>query len=299
MSEDPWFTNVRKRIQERAESGKPSVADEMAEMIGSLRLATEKPLTQLLELDPNGSSVVENVKERARIRKEADVSIRVTRGAANKLLEIGHQQVEKFLYDPGEAVETARADDLAHAELLSRTAHPEDLEADARAYLRAGNARGAKVRLDALRLKGEPQRGADVIRFNELHNAVEAALDEQLPHRAAAKALNASINLAAERYREAESVIRANLESAAGRRDRAAAISANAKMQAYVAAQARGDAYVDPVGLPELVTPGTRSGDSRSLTTAQAAQAHAEIATEEAARARLSTPVYAGGEAQS
>lgn len=171
-------------------------------------------------------------RERAGLGEEFDRLANDLRRQGRAIAEETTKAITRLRLNPGEDYEDARASDLAQAEILSRMRLPSGpLVAEAEAYLEAGNPRQAKVRIDALRLQGT----TGVIGLEQLDRAVEASLDEALPHRRQAKQLEAEATQAANRFVTTEATMRTRAARLLGQTKRAASASATAKLAAYAA----------------------------------------------------------------
>lgn len=164
--------------------------------------------------------------------EEFDQLVDELRREGRAIAEETSKAIARLRLNPGEDYEDARASDLAQAEILSRMRLPSGrLMAEAEAYLSADNPRQAKVRIDALRLQGT----TGVIGLEQLDRAVEASLDETLPHRRQAKQLEVEATQAANRFVTTEATMRTRAARLLGQTKRAASASATAKLSAYAA----------------------------------------------------------------
>jgi hypothetical protein len=180
-------------------------------------------------------------ERRHQVAKAHQVALRGFRTEVEKLTKAEMRRALKLRYDPGDDAEKERSADLADAELMSRLQLPPGrLLAEIEDYLLAENPRGAKRRLDALRLMGErvPE---------QLARRVDDALIEAIPHLREARDIERAAHAAARQYAIAEAACDSRVERSLGRMSDSAVASVHAKTLAWQHSKATGEPYRDPI----------------------------------------------------
>lgn len=235
---------IREYAKERLMPGVQEVTQGLiAEMTG----AVDQRLLALAALAETGDTEAFKAERRAVLVEEAQAARQAAVAAAVEAVQAAADQAHRTRYNPPREAERDRSSDLADAEIMSRMRRgPEELEAEARGYLAAGNPRGAMIRLDAIALSGAPIKADRAMALREFRQAVEASLDDVIPHRKEARALEQAALDATREFAIAEATVRARLETALGRGDRAAMASIAAKMAAAPDAFGPGIAGIQP-----------------------------------------------------
>ncbi|GEM_PF-7092320 len=225
---------IRKFAQEVLTMPGEDVTEVTGGLIRGMAGAVDEHLRALAALADSGDTEEYKSQERTRLADSAQRARQEALGREVDMIEATMDQARKVRYNAPRDADKDRSQDLADAEILSRMRRgPEELEAEARGYLAAGNPRGAMIRLDALALMGVQPRPEQLLAWRELRVAVDAALDEAVPHRKQALALENAAHEAVRQFAIAEATARAKIEMALGRPEAAAAASISAKMKAF------------------------------------------------------------------
>lgn len=255
------MNQVAQGIRETAEVrfAMPDVTEAVQGVIKDYTQGIEGRLQLATTLEETGETREWKAAQRARLVDEAKA---LRQDSTNRVIEAVQATVDlahKTRYNPPRDAEKDRSQDLADAEILSRMRHPaEQLEAEARGYLAAGNPRGAMIRLDALALMG-----ADTSKLRDLRKAIDAGLDETIPHRRQARLLEEAANAAVNEFAVAEATARARFEAALGHGPQAAEASIAVKMAAAVKGEGTRGAIAGAPVEPEPGPGATKPGRAR------------------------------------
>lgn len=214
-------------------------------LIGEVDAGADAQLQALAELDQDaGLPAAAKASARAEIAEAVEAAKQANQARSVEVLVAARQKAIEIRFNPGTEAEQMRAIDMSAAELASRLKFPpEQIGNELLGALQAGNARAASVSLMTLQLMGESVN-RDVVK------QVEDALDEQLPHRKQALAIEKAAAAARTKFQIANAAAQARLSMALGKASDAGAWSVAAKVQAMIAAEEAGKPYQDPEGLP-------------------------------------------------
>jgi hypothetical protein len=219
----------------------PTIEEEIGSTITELTTGAQAHLDELASLSADdGRDPVWKERRKAEIAASVDPLLNAARERAIETLTKAQRAANTLRFDPGEPAEIQRTEDTVRAELASRIHRPAGrIEADLMQCLEIGNYRGASQHLMTLQFMNE----ATDARFQVLGQRIEAGLDEVLPHRKAAVAIERSAAAAQRDYLIAAATAKAKLEAALGHGPEAAHASMVAKQARWAKAQAEGVPY--------------------------------------------------------
>lgn len=223
------------------------ITSQLDALIGEVEAGAGAQLNALAVLATSDDKPVEwRNNEKGRIAQEVDEAFAAWSQKADAALLAAGTKAMQIRYNPGDPAEMQRAADMGQAEIASRMKLPPgQIENALLGALAAGNARQASVHLMTLQLMGETTGP----RWVGIRDAVEKALDEALPHRKAAIAVETAAADASRKFQIASAAARARLSMVLGEGEDAAKESITAKMLSWDTALRAGTGYEEPLEL--------------------------------------------------